>query len=317
MAYLQRMHARPLPWPVLGAVGGALCGAVDFALFHGLAPDLGRWNIWALAAVFIVNMAVLGLALGHLYVARGQARSDAAIIREQLSALERTGRAAAQAEKLAALGRVAAGIAHEVRNPLGVIRSAASLIDEDLDAARPDSRRACRFVIEECDRLDRLVGSLLLFARPGRPREMNFPLREVIARTHHLAEPTLGKSVTLRNELPADLPEIAGDPDLVQQVLFGLLVNATEAGATQVIMRAGKSERAVWIDVSDDGSGVPEEHADAIFEPFFTTKESGTGLGLPTAARIAEAHGGSLVLRRGSERGACFRLILPAAAEVA
>jgi signal transduction histidine kinase len=299
-------------WPLLGALGGAAGGAFDFALFLALGLDRGRSGLALLAVIFALNMAILGFALGHLALARAKARGDAATIRAQYEALERTHRAAAQAEKLAALGRVAAGIAHEVRNPLGVIRASASLIEEDLGDTADDKARACRFIVEECDRLDRLVGGLLLFARPGDARTTRFTLDAVIERTLHLARSALGKKVAVQDDTPVALPAVVGDPDLIQQVLFGLVVNAAEAGAKTVTLRARARDGALSVEVTDDGPGVPAAHAETVFEPFFTTKESGTGLGLPTAARIAEAHGGSLTLRRDHPRGACFVLSLPA-----
>ncbi|MBI5513335.1 MAG: hypothetical protein HY909_06170 [Deltaproteobacteria bacterium] len=305
---------RRWPWPWIGALGGALGGALDFALFTWLAPELGRWNTSALAAVFLANMAVLGYALGRLHEARRRARADAETIRAQLDTLERTGRAAAQAEKLAALGRVAAGIAHEVRNPLGVLRASASLIDEDLTEGQPEARKACQFIVGECDRLDRLVGALLVFARPTRAQSRTFSLGEAVERTLRLSGPAVGRSgPEVTSEVREPSPAVEGDVELVQQVLFGLVLNAAEAGARRVTLRAGVDKNSAFVEVVDDGPGVPEADAERIFEPFFTTKETGTGLGLPTAARIAEAHGGSLTLRPGSARGACFRLALPSA----
>lgn len=298
-------------WPWLGALGGALGGALDFALFHWLAPDMGRWNTWALAGVFLLNMAALGFLLGHLYLARGRAQRDAVTIRAQLEALERSHHAAAQAEKLAALGRVAAGIAHEVRNPLGVIRSSASLIEEDLTEGQTEAKRACQFVVEEIDRMDRLVGGLLLFARPSPPRRGALHLRETVERTLQLCSSALSRRVAIASEVTPELPEIEGDPALIQQLLFGLVLNAAEAGARHVTLRAGQQGTNLIVDVLDDGPGVPADQAELIFEPFYTTKDSGTGLGLPTAARIATSHGGSLTLRECSP-GACFRLSLPA-----
>jgi signal transduction histidine kinase len=305
-------------WPWLGALAGALVAAFDFALFRWLHPGRGPLDLWILFAVFLANMATLGFALGHLHLARCRARADAETIRAQLAELERSGRAVLQAEKLAALGRVAAGIAHEVRNPLGVIRSSASLIEEDLAPGQDEPRRACRFIIEEIDRLDRLVGGLLAFARPCPVQARPFALRAAVERALRLCEPALAPAgVAVEGAVDPALPEVGGDPDLIQQVIFGLVVNAAEAGARRVTVRAGQDGGQVFLDVEDDGPGVPAEHAEALFEPFFTTKEGGTGLGLPTAARIAEAHGGTLSLLprppRGS--GACFRLRLPVAGE--
>jgi two-component system sensor histidine kinase HydH len=249
---------------------------------------------------------VLGYVNGRLAATQAELRASAALIADSQ-------RRALQAEKLAEIGQLAAGVAHEVRNPLGVIRSSTAMLIEDLPAGS-DAARAGSFIVEEVDRLNAVVRALLDYARPLAPRRERLRLPGLLNAVRPLVEEVLRRSaVTLRAGV--DEVEIAGDPDLLAQLLLTLIENAAQAmpggGAIEVALlrRAG----AVELRVADDGPGVDPAVAGQIFEPFFTTRAEGTGLGLALAARVAQAHGGDLSLRPGEGigaggRGACFVL---------
>ncbi len=310
--------SRPRPWHLIGAAVGLALGVVDTAVFALL--DVGEWLIPAMGLVFTANLALLGFLLGRLALAGARAEVDARTIRSQYEELESSHAAVVQAEKLAAIGRMAAGVAHEVRNPLGIIRSSASLVAEDLPPEAVDARRANTFIIEETDRLEGMIRALLAFSRPAQAQLQIMNPTEAADRALRLVRRQLERGdVHLREELP-DLPGVSGDEDLISQLIFGLIVNAAEVlpegGA--VVVRGGADEAEVWLEVADDGPGVPDADAQRIFEPFYTTKATGTGLGLPVATRIAEAHQGRLELRPAAGigpqgAGACFRLSLPRA----
>jgi signal transduction histidine kinase len=308
-------------WSLWGLLAGALMGLGDLLAFlsFGLQMHLGGRSVMTeVMILFIVTYGVLGFAIGKLMEARAHARADAQTIAFQLHALEASQRLALQNEKLAAIGRLAAGIAHEVRNPLGVIRASASMVREHFMSGE-EAYRACDFIREEIDRLNGLITSLLNFARPAELRLQPVAIEQVIDTALHLTNDELQRrGITLTRESAGTLPPVLADPDLVAQVVFGLLVNAAEAidrnGSITVRTVSGPHE--VDVEVLDTGPGIPLAEAEQIFEPFFTTKPTGTGLGLPMAARIVQAHGGTIEVVRdenaqNQHTGARFRIRLP------
>jgi signal transduction histidine kinase len=318
------MHAvrtRRLDW--IGAAAGLALGLFDTWLLTLAGVEMqigGREAAPLVALTFASSCTLLGWLAGRLALARARLRADAETIHRQQQALAASERAAFENEKLAAIGRLAAGIAHEVRNPLGVIRASAAMV-RDHFAPGDDSHRACGFILEEIDRLDGLIASLLAFARPTTLRVRPAALDQVVARAAALADETLRKrDAKLLAEIAAPAPELPMDPDLIAQVLLGLVTNAAEAVSPggRVALRARNEPAAVVVAVADDGPGVPEADRMRVFEPFYTTKASGTGLGLAMAERIARAHGGELRVVQGAGagpdgRGACFELVLPTA----
>jgi len=308
-----------LPW--WGALVGACFGVVDTWLLARWGVEMtfgGRSGAPLVSAYLSLNFAVLGYAIGHLALARARARADADTIRSQAVDLAETRQRAAQNEKLAAIGRLAAGVAHEVRNPLGVIRASASMIRESA-ADDDENARACRFIVEEIDRLDGLITALLNFSRPVVTRARDVEVGPIVARALTLAGRVVGDTpAELVQDPPgADLRAVV-DSDLLSQVVLDLVTNAAEAleQPGRIVVRTAERDGRLRIDVADDGPGIAADEAARVFEPFYTTKASGTGLGLAMAARIAEAHAGRLTVVDGAGagrggRGACFRLELP------
>jgi two-component system sensor histidine kinase HydH len=306
-----------------GAAIGAIGGLLDTALFLQLGVDFtlaGRDLTLPVAGFLSANFAVLCFLIGHFMDARAQARADALTISQQMRDLEASQRAAMQNEKLAAIGRLAAGVAHEVRNPLGVIRASASMVQESF-LPEDEAHRACGFICEESDRLNALITALLTFARPAEPRRAAIDIEKALDRALQItAHARSQRRVEVVREVLGTIPPAFADPDLLAQAVLDLMTNAVEAVAEggQVALRVDSQGERVVVDVADDGPGVDEDVVDQLFEPFFTTKASGTGLGLAMTARIAEAHGGSVAYVRDSGagpggRGACFRLRLPVA----
>lgn len=296
---------RPRLWALLGLVLGSL----DYFVLRLLGVSM-TWSGHDVApfvvGLFALSFAGLGFAVGRLLDARDRLRASAA-------ELERSHQRVAHSEKLAAIGRLAAGVAHEVRNPLAVIRSSAALVIEDLSEGT-DTSRAARFIVEEVDRLNAVVSALLDYARPLAPRREALALADLLAAVEPLVQGAL-RPKHARLDVSADNPgeSLRGDPDLLAKLVYGLVLNAAQAvgegGRVELHLRRRGGVRELL--VRDDGPGVAPEHAARLFEPFFTTKAGGTGLGLATAARIAEAHGGALELVPGgglgpSGRGACF-----------
>ena len=308
-------------WHWIGAGLGVLSGIADTLLLRQVGVEMRLGGVDPTFGVLLflcANYAVLGYAIGRTLQGRARARRDADTIERQLRELERAQRALVQQEKLAAIGRLAAGVAHEVRNPLGVIRASAAMVQEGFQP-RDDAFRACEFICQEIDRLNGLITALLSFARPTELRRQQVSLAQVVERALRLAQDELrGRRIAVAVEGAADLPELRADPDLVSQAIYDLLSNAGDAVGEggRIAVRTERAAEALCLEVADSGAGVAPELAGQLFEPFFTTKAKGTGLGLPMAERIAEAHGGrlSFVPGRGlgpGGRGACFRLELP------
>jgi two-component system sensor histidine kinase HydH len=305
-------------WHWIGAGCGVLLGLSDYGVFilMGRPEFTPRPEVFAGALAIIFG--VLGFAVGRLALARQRAARDAEIIERQLRELEEAQGRLVQQEKLAAVGRLAAGVAHEVRNPLGVIRASASMVQESFEE-EDDRHRACRFICEEIDRLNSLITALLTFSRPAEPNWSQVSIDKVVERALYLAGEALrAPGVRVECETDGSVPPVRADPDLLAQVILDLLLNAADAvaGDGHILVRVRNTDDALHIDVADDGPGVAAADAAQVFEPFFTTRARGTGLGLAMARRIAETHAGTLALVPGGgagefSGGACFRLTIP------
>ena len=299
-------------WPrwLWSLLGGAI-GLFDFGVLLAFDANLtvgGQDLTIAMGLLFFLPYALLGWAVGGLAKARERAARDHETIAGQLRELERTQRALVQEEKLAGIGRLAAGVAHEVRNPLGVIRASASMAQESFES-HTDPHRALGFVCEETDRLDRLIASLLTFAKPQPVECVETDLAKVFDRAVELARSEASEAgIELQVEVDAGLPTLSADPDRLSQALYGLTLNAIQAivegGEARgvILLRARVADDLIRLEVLDSGPGIPVALRDQIFEPFVTSKDNGTGLGLPRALRMIEAQGGSLRLEDDAGR---------------
>ncbi|MEO1271372.1 MAG: ATP-binding protein, partial [Myxococcota bacterium] len=293
-------------WGLAGAGAGALLGLVDTLFLMGLGVEMTVEGVGVTLWVglfFTASFVGFGYTVGQLLETRRHLQRSAVVIADQLDALEASQARLIQSEKMASLGRLTAGVAHEVRNPLGVIRSAASMIMDDLDP-RGDTYKAGEFIREEVDRLNAFVNALLDVSRPIAPRMAPVNLRRVAQSAHLLAHDMARTAeVTLVvEEEPRELTLVEADVNLMTQVVLGLMTNAIqsleayEEGTTPrvVVVRFHAWDNYGVLEVADNGPGVAPEDCVRIFEPFFTTRTDGTGLGLAMAKRVVEVHHGQL-----------------------
>ncbi|HET6614007.1 MAG TPA: ATP-binding protein [Kofleriaceae bacterium] len=232
---------------------------------------------------------------------------------QDLTELRAVERRARQGERLAAIGRLAAGIAHEIRNPLASISGSIELLAAAPAEADDDERALMDIVTREIDRLNHLLTDLLEYANP-RPRQaVPVEVPELCAAAVRAFEKDpRAAAVTVRVDPgDGDAPLVSTDPSKLEQVLWNLLRNAAEAGASHItIATAAAGDRAI-ITVSDDGPGIPAASRDRLFEPFFTTKRHGTGLGLATAFAIITEHAGTIEATERAAGGTEFSITLP------
>ncbi|HZJ17540.1 MAG TPA: ATP-binding protein, partial [Chthoniobacteraceae bacterium] len=224
-------------------------------------------------------------------------------------------------EKLAALGVLAAGVAHEIRNPLMAIKLRAYLLRQNLEDGAPAGEDV-RVIDNEITHLERIVSDFLLFARPSDPNLTTMAPHALLSEVRELLAPELAKNqVALVVESEADIPSFRADQQQLKQVLINLVRNAAESIAFhgRVTLRirrdrlkvGGELRDVVVIEVGDTGAGIPAEIQERLFDPFFTTKPTGTGLGLSIAMRILEKHGGTLQFQTEPGKGTTFGMVLP------
>lgn len=327
-----------------------------------------RWMTWILAVVMTIG-PILGVAYG-LWVARGLQRSIsqinitlrgatgeldrevgevrwhasdglpavqqrvehvAARIRQVMDELQQARQQALLSARLAAVGELAAGVAHEIRNPLCAVKLLVQTVAQKQAAVGPIANRPggdrleiapttdkqFQVILQEIARMESTIQGLLEFARPPQLRRVNHDVRETVRRALNLVA---GRAKQQQVEIATDFSEAAvavdGDPEQLHQVFINLALNAIEAmpqgGVLQVALRAKASASKCQIVFSDSGTGISQPVLEKIFEPFVTNKQRGTGLGLAISRRLVEEHGGTLQAANCPEGGAVFTIELPA-----
>jgi len=232
--------------------------------------------------------------------------------------LRKTQRQLIQTEKLAALGQLSASLAHEINNPLGIIKNYLLISSESIDEG-DSNRYNLEMIKEEVDRIARIVKSLLDFSRPEKTKMTLLDLSTILKQTISLLEKEfLSRNIKIKKKLPENLFFVMGSEDQLKQVFLNLLVNSRDfmPQGGEIRLSARNSEMRVEIEFSDTGCGIPEKNLSRIFEPFFTTKQEGrgTGLGLWICYGIMQRHGGTIQAIR-QEKGTSFLLTLPKASD--
>jgi signal transduction histidine kinase len=301
-------------------------GGEHVAAVHGDGPADAAWPVTleARSAAGTPGRLLLAPRAGRL------AAGDAALARraaDGLVELAESSRLAtelahtrdllARADRLSALGTLAAGIAHEIRNPLVSVRTFIQLLPERL--ADEEFRTGFRdLALGEIERICALINDLLSFSRPAPATREPTDMNELVAQiTRLLDAEARRRDVTIGCRVDADLPPVVVDEAQVKQVLMNVVLNAIQActpgGGIEVMtgIEAGRGQRWCRLVVADSGAGIAPEHLERIFDPFFTTKDAGSGLGLFIARRIVHAHGGYITASPRSEGGTEFAMHFP------
>jgi two-component system sensor histidine kinase HydH len=241
--------------------------------------------------------------------------TGAVVVLRDLREIKRLEEKVRRSEKLAAIGALAAGVAHEIRNPLSSIRGFAQFLGNGL-ADRPKEQEYARVMVREVDRINRVVTDLLTFSRPMETTLAKADVSDLVTHTLRLVETdAANRGISLRNATPAGLGSWPLDANQITQALLNLLLNAVAHAPVKGCVTAGAQvdlqEKQLWIWVQDDGPGIPADQQRRIFDPFFTTRDKGTGLGLAIVHKIAENHHGEVMLEcppPGKPNGCRFTL---------
>jgi signal transduction histidine kinase len=239
-------------------------------------------------------------------------------LKKQMQEMQRT-------EQLRACGEMAAGLAHEIRNPLAGMKVSIEVLLSELDIAERD-KDILRKIVEQIRNIELLMKNLLNYARPVAPQPASFNVNTMLDKTMYFAEkhPSFNSGNPCKRivrELDDNLPDIVGDPQQLQQVFLNLLLNAVDAipegGTITVKTRTAGEGKSIAIELHDTGKGIPAAVAEKIFLPFFTTKGKGkgSGLGLAVSKRIIEEHGGTIEFANNSSGGVTFTITLPVIAK--
>lgn len=318
-------------WPMLAWTTVTCTAYFSFVIWELLedidpATGLCRYEITMEAPIIPLAIRALFFFLAAIVVNRfvtenrdqtTRYRELAETLAETNRRLERVQEEARRSERLAALGQLSGGLAHELRNPLAVIKGSAETLMRKLASSDPITTELAGYISSEVNRMNALVTRFLDFARPHQLEERPEQILPLIERALKAARDRWpDAAVEVQRQFASDLPEIIIDGELIERVFTNLVNNAYEAmgaagGKLCVAAHPTDGRRGVEITVEDTGPGIPAELRQQIFNPFFTTKETGVGLGLSIVSKIIDDHRGSIRVAGEPGKGACFQVFLP------
>ncbi|MFZ7127057.1 MAG: two-component system sensor histidine kinase NtrB [Desulfobacterales bacterium] len=287
------------PGPVLGVV----------EIVQDLSDEYEAIYHFQVQVILTCTAVMVVLFLFLLVVVR---RGERIIERRALERL-RLEEQLSKAKHLSSLGEMTAAISHEIRNPLGIIKSSADLLKKRIASLDP-SNQIPEIIVEEAGRLNNIITDFLNYARPREPRFKPCRLQEVIQKNLSYLGPQIeDQGYRVEKILGNGIPEIEGDPEMLYQAFLNVLINAMQAmpGGGQIRVEIHQLKKAVRIAFQDHGPGIPDDLKEKIWDPFFTNKEKGTGLGLGIVRNIVEAHGGVIRIDNSKAGGARVEIDLP------
>ncbi|HYK18082.1 MAG TPA: ATP-binding protein [Bryobacteraceae bacterium] len=263
-------------------------------------------------------LPVVGYLTQELAEANREAARRAEAAAEQLAEANRNLREAEatvrRTERLAALGQLSAGLAHELRNPLGTMKASAEMLAKQVEPANEVAREMAGFISSEVDRTNQLVTRFLDFARPMSVRLEKTDLAQLVDQAvNEIGKHVPPLNVAIYKNYSPDIPPFLLDAQLMERVIYNLLLNAAQASSPggSITVKTRESEGTVEIAVIDRGSGIEPKHLENIFNPFFTTKSTGVGLGLAIVSKIVDEHEGKIAVESEPGSGTIFRVYLP------
>lgn len=240
------------------------------------------------------------------------------IVEERTRQLTEAQKGLVQMEKMAATGQLAAGVAHEINNPVSIIQNRLELLLEDLRDGReiPDMDQHLNLVHKHTQRISQIVSRLLSFSRKSTSERTPLQMKQIISDVLELVRKEVEKKgIKLITDVPEHLPQVMGNRTEIEQILINLILNARDATPQggEIIIRGSVVSGMLHLQVADTGEGIAQEHLTRIFDPFFTTKGVGvgTGLGLAITYRLVADHGGDIVVASSPEHGTTFRISIP------
>jgi two-component system, NtrC family, sensor histidine kinase HydH len=301
---------------VRGGLGAAVISSIAYAPhIHTAWSHNAPYTVsqYAELLVFLSLGLSVGLIASHERRLANQHRETAERLELANRELRESGEQLRRAERLSALGEVAAGLAHELRNPLGGIKGALEIVSARAPVGTPEAEFSA-IATRELQRLEGLVQEFLDYARPKPPRLRPADVPDVVRRVTSLLGPQAGQAGVALSVEGGDASDGARiDPEQIEQVLVNVVLNAVQASPRggQVTIRCRARDRRYLIEVADQGAGIPPEAKARVFEPFFTTKERGTGLGLAISHRIVAAHQGEIHITPREGGGTVVEILLP------
>ncbi len=291
----------------VGKISGKVLGV--FEIVQDLSEDYKA--IFGIQILVVITCTVL---MGALFVVlvyvvkRGEG-----IIQKRAMERLRLKERLAHAERLSSLGEMAAGISHEIRNPLGIIRSSAELLKKKVAKVDPENSIP-DIIVEEASRLNRIITDFINYAKPRSPNIAACRVEEVIEKNITFLEAQIkAQGYVIKKNYQNSLPEIMADGTMLYQSFLNILINAMQSmpEGGRILVEVSSSDHLVTVHFDDEGQGIPNENLGKIWDPFFTTKEMGTGLGLGIVKNIVESHGGSIQIVNRPVRGTRVTVELP------
>jgi two-component system sensor histidine kinase HydH len=313
-------------WPVI--LLPVLSAATTFPLVGSLAFTalaIGAYLSFLLhpASHFSPNLSIrvaLMVMVGHLVntlaqdlrVQSEKHRLTAEQLEQANLQIQQAEEAVRRSDRLAALGQLSAGLAHELRNPLGTIKTSAEMLSRNVQSENEVAREMAGFIVSEADRTNSLVTRFLQFARPLQLRRDDSDLAHTLDRAVAQVEREAQGVAIYKNYAPEIAP-FPFDAELLERVFYNLILNAVQATASggAVTVKTRAAGGMVEVAVIDRGAGIDPKQRDSIFNPFFTTKPEGVGLGLAIVAKIVDEHGGKITVESDLGKGSVFRVLLP------
>jgi two-component system sensor histidine kinase HydH len=291
----------------LSRISGPVLGVVE--IVQDLTQDYKEIFDFQIRVVITASVVMGGLFLALLFVVK---RGEGIIekrAQERLKLIERLNRA----EHLSSLGEMVAGISHEIRNPLGIIKSSSELLKKKMAQFDP-SNTIPNIIIEESIRLNNIITDFLNFAKPKSPNLTACNVEDILEKNiTFLTSQINQEGYTIQKHYDENLPEIVGDADMLYQAFLNILINAMQAmpGGGIIHLNIHSDDHSVTIVIEDEGEGIPEDLLEKIWDPFFTTKAKGTGLGLGIVKNIIESHEGSVSIANKPDAGSRVTIALP------